>query len=366
MKLKATLIFLIIFCLSEASSQEVRPFARSPKALFMGDAFTSIADDDYTLFYNPAALGKHRGVELYFVNLNLGATNAIEETDRFEDLPREPVDIVDRFSGYPLYLQAGVTPGFKMGPFALSYLVQNSTSIVLRNQTYPSIDIDHRYDRGIVAGFGHSFRRGPWGETSLGVSFKAINREGMQGSFDVFGTKLLGLIDDGLDDIDELKKSLGYSKGKGYGYDFGILHTMRYPGTEVNLGLSILDIADTRFKVTSGEAQLPAQEMTINFGSSLRQKWGPFEHTLSFDLHPLNWPIEFGRKVHLGYNARFMMAELMVGLNGGYLTYGAGVNIWPIKIMAGITASELGGGYKQEKGGRALIYLSLLTMDFDL
>ena len=30
----------------------------------MGDAFTAVADDEMTLFYNPAALGRHRGVSI--------------------------------------------------------------------------------------------------------------------------------------------------------------------------------------------------------------------------------------------------------------------------------------------------------------
>jgi hypothetical protein len=365
--MKASLLIALFTLLSTPlMAQELRQLARSPKALLMGDAFTSIADDDYTLFYNPAVLGQHRGVELYFMNLSLGATNAIKDLDRFDDLPKDAPGMVGRFIGYPAFAQLGVAPGFKMGPFALSYLVQSSTSIVMRNQVYPSLDVDYRYDRGVIMGFGHAFNQSALGSTSFGVSFKMMNREGLKNSFDVFGTKLLGIIDEGVDDINDIKKRLGYSRGRGYGWDLGLLHTLKMPGSELNFALSVLDVGETRFKVQRGDQPLANQEMSVNFGSSFKQSWGPFSHTLSFDLQHLNREVDFGRRVHLGYTASAGLIEGMVGLNQGYLAYGAGLNLWPVKLMAGFYGVELGSKYKQERGGRAMIYLSLLNMDFDL
>lgn len=54
---------LLFLCLvSMLHAQEVNYLARSPRALLMGDAYTAIADDEFTLFYNPAALGRNKGV----------------------------------------------------------------------------------------------------------------------------------------------------------------------------------------------------------------------------------------------------------------------------------------------------------------
>ena len=55
--MKALILLLFIIC-SNLLASEVRYMARSPKGMLMGDAFTAIADDEYTLFYNPAALGR--------------------------------------------------------------------------------------------------------------------------------------------------------------------------------------------------------------------------------------------------------------------------------------------------------------------
>lgn len=351
---------------AEVVAQEYRPYVRSPRAMFMGDAFTSLANDDYTLFYNPAGLTQNGGVELYFLNPQIGATNALDELDRFEDLPEDPTGIVNRFQGFPVYVQAGVTPGFKIGNFGLSFVVNSTTNLVLRNQTYPTIDIDHRYDRGVVMGYAHDLYKSSAGTTSVGVGFKMINRQGLQNSFDVFGTRMLRIIQDGVDDVSAIKDALGYSEGRGYGYDIGFMHTMKLGPSALRLGLSVLDIADTKFKIKTGTEPLPTQEMTINFGSSFSTGWGPFHQTFSFDLHPLNQPMPFGRRMHLGYQLKILMIELMAGVNGGYLNYGVGLDLWPFRLTAGFYSTELGYEYKQEKGSRAIIYLSLLDIDFDL
>ena len=43
---------------------------RSPKGLLMGDAYTSYATDEYTLFYNPALMARHSGFSFNPINLS--------------------------------------------------------------------------------------------------------------------------------------------------------------------------------------------------------------------------------------------------------------------------------------------------------
>lgn len=360
------LALLILFFASTSIASEMRTYARSPRAVLMGDAFTSIAEDEYTLFYNPAALARNRGVELTFINPQIGVTNALDDLDRFEDLPKDAPGIVNRFQGFPVFAQIGIAPGFKLGNFGLSFIANNSTSVILRNSVYPSLDVDYRYDKGVVLGYAHKISDSSFGKTSVGVSFKSIKRQGLANSFDLFGTRLLNIISDDIKDVDVLKDRLGYSHGRAYGYDFGILHTMGGPSHELAFGLSIMDIADTRFKVFEGTQPIADQEMSVNFGASFRQKWGFFNQTLSLDVKPINEPIDFGRKIHMGYRLSFLMFEGMVGISEGYLSYGAGLNLGFIHLMAGFYSKEIGARYKEEKGSRAVISLNLLNMDFAL
>jgi hypothetical protein len=55
----------------------------------------------------------------------------------------------------------------------------------------------------------------------------------------------------------------------------------------------------------------------------------------------------------------------MAGWNGGYLSYGAGIELWPVTLYAGFYGIEIGSAFHQEEGKRAIIYLSLLDFSFD-
>jgi hypothetical protein len=127
-----------------------------------------------------------------------------------------------------------------------------------------------------------------------------------------------------------------------------------------------MDIGDTRFEIEEGTAPIPDQEMIVNLGSSWEQNFGLFNTTFAFDLHPLNSTIDFGRKIHLGVKIGLPLVDIMAGFNAGYLSYGAALNIWPVRLMAGFYEVEIGAEYKQEVGKRAVLYLSFFETAFDL
>ena len=90
------------------------------------------------------------------------------------------------------------------------------------------------------------------------------------------------------------------------------------------------------------------------------------EYQLSFDLHPINFDIDFGRKIHLGGMIGFPILDFFFGYNAGYASYGVGIDIWAIKILAGFYGVELGRNYKQEEGKIAVIYFNLLDVGLEL
>jgi hypothetical protein len=345
----------------------------------MGDAYTALADDEYTLFYNPAALGRHSGLTVNLVNPHFGITNALDEMDRFEDFPSsDAVAISERIIGFPIFLQAGITPGMKMGNLGFSLIANSTSSITLRNRTHPFLDVNYRYDRGFVAGYAYT-----WGQkgrgtrhngkyripsgitTSIGASVKHIKREGIDNTFDLFGTQLLNTIRAGVEDAADLKESLGYSKGSGWGVDLGMERVWSNGTSSIILAGSILDVGGTKFKKTSGTDDVPEQDMWINAGVSWKQDFMLFDYSLSLDLHPLNEDMDFGRKLHIGAKIGIPIFDFYGGIGSGYLSYGVGINFWPFRLIAGFYSTELGYRYKQQKGSRAIIYLSLFDFSFD-
>ena len=374
-------VALFIFLLLSVSSyaKEVHYLVRSPRALLMGDAYTAVANDEYTLFYNPALFGYHSGVSGNILNFDFGVTNVLDKKDlnRFDDFPKDDAAaMADRILDFPIHMHLGVTPSFKMEAFSFSLLANWTSNYILRNRVSPTLDIDFFYDRGFVAGYAYKFGRGgkktkKGGRTtglngSLGVALKHIKREALQGSFPLFGTSILNAIasrDDA--GISKIRNELGYGKGDGWGADAGF--QLQYAGSfyDIMSGLSVMDIGHTNFKKEYGIRNVPRQEMMVNWGNALQYHFGILNTTFSFDLHPINMPIDFARKVHVGFNADVLGYGVYGGWNGGYLSYGASVNFFIFKLMAGFYGVELGTERREKKGNRILLYLSLLNFSFE-
>ncbi len=378
------LIFISLFYNIKVDAQEVAYIARSPRALLMGDAYTAIADDEFSLFYNPAVLGRNNGVSFTLLDPSFGLTDALSELDRFKNFPSgagAAPQIANRIMDLPIYLQAGIFPTLKMAHFAFTLFANNKSSFVLRNATNPELDVNYRYDRGFVMGFAHNIGSGAFTSKSvkgskaqtsagnrlaLGFAVKHMNRQGIQDQFDLFGTTILNKINSGNTDINSLKDALGYSKGDAWGYDVGAEYTASSGFSTLTAGLSILDIGSTRFNKTEGTGEVPKQDMLINSGVAYKQDFGIFDYTLSADIHPMNTSIDFSRKFHLGTELSIPMLTVHAGWSEGYLSYGATVKLWPIKITTGFYGVEMGSHYREQEAKRFILYVSLFDFSIDL
>lgn len=379
---KTFFTLFILLSATEVFSQEISYIGRSPRAQLMGDAYTAIADDEYTLFYNPASLGRNKGVALTPINPSIGGTNVLKDTDKFKDFPKsDPAAIADRILNYPVSLQASVFPGLKMGGFGMSLFATSKTNMVLRNAIHPVLDVDYRYDRGFIAGYAHNIGSGAFASrikktakqkivtgkrVSFGIAVKHINREGMSDQYDLFGTTLLNKINSGSTKIEDLKEALGYSKGKAWGVDLGAEYAYARGRGLFTAGVSLLDIGDTRFKKTEGNAELPNQEMSLNTGIAYKEDFGFFDYTLSADLRPLNSTEAFARKFHFGSEFSFPLITLNAGWSEGYVSYGGSIKLWPVKLTAGFYGIEVGSKFREQEAKRFIIYVSLFDFSFDI
>ena len=131
-------------------------------------------------------------------------------------------------------------------------------------------------------------------------------------------------------------------------------------------GFSILDVGDTQFKKTEGTGEVPQQDMTINTGVAFKQDYGIFDYTLSMDLRPLNSSIPFSRKFHMGMEVGIPLVTAYAGWSEGYVSYGASVKLWPVKLTAGFYGVEVGSKFREQEAKRLIVYLSLFDFSFDL
>lgn len=368
-------LFLVVIQLqAQAQGLAFRHLARSPRCLLMGDACTARASDEFSLFYNPAALARSRGFEISPLNFSLEGSNILEDQDRFEDFPSDASAIADRVLDFPVYTRLSGHPGVKIGSFGLSLIANNSLSMSLQNRVHPILDIDYRYDRGFIAGYAHSWGEGSYsiGEGfgqghrfSFGLSLKHIQREGLEGQFSFFGTQILSAISNS-SDYSEIRKNLGFSKGDGFGWDIGFEHSYSSNGIEWSNGFSILDVGDTRFKVTEGAFKLPRQEMAVNLGTAFTQRFWPFHYTISADLHPLNSPLDFRSKLHVGLEVGAPLLTGYFGWASGYSSYGLMTKIWPLSIGVGYYSVEAGPDFRSAEQSRLLFFVNLLDIKIDI
>ena len=367
------LLFLIFTFSSHLFAEEVLTMARSPRGLLMGDAYTAIADDDFTLFYNPAILARHSGFSFYPINPSFTVSNILSEPDRFSDLGSEPTSFADAAMDYPIHIGMDYSPGFKMGRFGLSALVNYKSNMLLQNQVTPVLDVDYRYDKGFIAGYGMplwgSYKTGSGGEhLALGVSTKYIQRDAINGSYNLTGYTLLDALSQ--DELDDILNSLGRIRGSGWGFDVGLDYIKTSGPSTFAVGLAILDLYTLlHTEDNDDDLEVQAQPMVVNFGAAwMAQIGGGFDFTLSADLKNLERSdIEWARKIQLGMELGLTPALSLyagVGAVDNY-SYGLKFNTGLIKLYAGFYSTETGEVIQQQDSDRIVIYLSLFDFTFE-
>jgi hypothetical protein len=371
--MKKFIIFFII-CLSFSASAYDYPYImRSPKALLMGDAFTAVNDDEYTLFYNPASLGRHKNdFTLYPLSGHLSGTNILSDLNRFQNFPDTPSGAADVLMDYPVHASAGIAPGFKLFNFGFTLISNQSFDAVLRNKAHPMLDLDVRNDKGIAFGFGIplgssrlSKKSMSGSQTNLGVSTKYIERTGVRDTLALSGPTVVDSL--GQSDLNKILNSLGNVKGTGWGFDAGLEHISRQGNSQYVIGLSALDITGTDYKVASNANNLKVSNTKdqVNLGLAAGQNFPLFHYVFSADVRALNEQIDLGQRFRFGAQVGIPGITLMGGLNSGYYSYGAQLDLAFMKITAGFYDIEMGSRYKQIKSNRFIIYLSLFNFSFD-
>jgi hypothetical protein len=366
--------FIFLMSLATASWAFDNPyFMRSPQALLMGDAFTAVNDDDFTLFYNPASLGRRRrDFTLYPLNGQFKGSNIMGDMDRFENLPNDPVGLSRVLMDYPAHASAGVAPGFKLFNVGVTFLANESYDVLLRNRAYPMMDIDLRSDRGVLLGVGIPIgpsrlgRRSVYGsQTSLGLGVKYIERTGLRDTLALAGPVVTDSI--GRDKLNDLLKGLGRVRGIGWGFDAGLEHVVRSGNTQYIMGLAALDITGTDFKVAKNpdNLQVASNRDQINLGLAMGQDYKIFNYVFSADIRSLNEEMDFGKRMRFGAQVGIPGLKFMGGINSGYYSYGATVDLAFMRLTGGFYDIEVGSKYKQLKSRRFVLYLSLFDFSFD-
>lgn len=364
-------LLFLLFIFTFKTFGEVTYINRSPRGLLMGDAYTSIATDEYTLFYNPALLARHEWFSFTPFNLTISGTNPlgtdIESTDS-----TEPTEIAETYMNIPVNIGLNIAPGFKMGSFGMSVITNNDTNFIIQNVTTPTMQLDQRFDRGFVMGYAHDIKASGDSHLAAGFGMKYLEREGIFKRHSLLGTGFLNAATH--TEMNDILDALGQAKGRAWGFDFGLDWYKGNESSEIGMGLSLMDMY-TKFTVVSDgnstdnpadDNAIKPQPMDVNFGTHWMQGFGPFSFTISADVRSLqDSSMQALQRLRLGFEVDFLALGFMGGWNAGYYSYGAKLDLGLIELMVGFYDFEIGQTYQEQRGSNFLLYLSFLSFEFD-
>lgn len=184
---------VVALALVEPQAYAVKEYysvARSPRALGMGNAFYSLSDDEYAIFYNPAGLSRYAGSTEFMLQTRFDLATKIPSA--MSTLGKSSgksissiIQSLEEFQGSPLYGGVGISfPFFAKKNFALSLQLADAKLdfAVLGRDINTVVDLSVLSDSGLIVGYGRQlFTPG----LHLGINAKGLVRAGGTQSFTV-------------------------------------------------------------------------------------------------------------------------------------------------------------------------------------
>lgn len=343
------ILFAVIafsFISASASAAPMETFYSGIRPLAMGNAFTAVSNDENAVFYNPAGLGsvKSGRIELlpplieYSQNmLELGNEISNIDTNNISGT----VDTLRKYVGKNMRGRVSVFPNYTKKNFEIGFLENSSFEGEVRQPSYPYINAKIKSDAGLVAGIARSYSVNSQ-KLQIGISGKIIQRRGLNKRYTA-----VDLSNQNYKFENDLKT------GVGIGVNLGAIYTVARLPLKPSFGLSIRNIGGMGF----GKAGIARQ--SVNLGMAFNRKLGPVPLTVAFDYVDIlggGTP----KRLHVGMEADLIrILTLRAGLNQGYLTYGALIDLWILQLEYAAYTEEVGAYAGQKKDQRHVFQLVL-------
>lgn len=304
------------------------------RALGMGDAFTSLADDSSALFYNPAGLARVRGLNWKVLSVRAGASG-LEAYKKISDLNSAGegdgfAEQLDALYGEHVYTGIGVETAFTAPMFGFAVFNHADAMVQVDNPVYPEVYTSIVNDYGYVAGLGAPI--GPFFE--FGMNFKYVKRTGARLPF---GAAFLADLDPAM----ILNNVRGW--GKGYGVDGGFNIFVPAPFFRATFSTVWRNIGQMRFRSESPSTEIPFEDNDVTLGLSLLFDLPLVTISPAIDFRYVNSPdYQLTRKINFGVEVGLPLLDIRGGFREGYYTYGLGVNMGLFRVDAASYGVELG------------------------
>lgn len=337
----------IIYGSSSALAGEAMRFYSGIRPLGMGNAFITLSDDENALFYNPAGLndieGFH-GFELLNPNAEI-SESSIEVATDLQDLDTESVVEVSNFLeglvGEDQHVRVSVFPNLTFHNFSIGGVGVGNLDITVHSRQMPNVDTDASVNYGPVAGFAF----GTYDSAlQFGISGKYIIREGIKKTYTA-----VDIVNESFDPFDEMEEKKDFSLDAGLKYNMGV-------ALKPSLAVVVQNITDLDFDTLGKIPQ------TINVGVGFHPVFWKIKSAFVLQFDDLTEEIEsdLGKRLHAGVEFRLpIILAIRAGINQGWATFGADIDLWILKVRYATYSEELGQYAGQKENRRHVAQVSI-------
>lgn len=310
---------------------EFRPLYRGVRAQAMGNAFVAVADDEQTIFYNPAGLAGIKGISFNIASLNAQvSSDVLTNYSTITDVLASPTaSQINTLIGKNFYVQATGTSGLVAPGFGIVGIYDYQAALRLQNTSLPQGVVAAQNTYGVQLAFGtRILRLKNRGELRFGAAGKILRRAG--GYQNPSLTQILTL------SYSTLSENLR-SSGMGYGADLGFHFIYPIKKWKLQVGLVMTDAGDTTF-AGGGEVQ----KSNLTAGVAMVYTGKEMTATFAYDYSRILDYADWRKKTHLGMELKFPLLSLFAGVSEFNLTFGASLNLALLKVIYSSYAEELG------------------------
>lgn len=338
MNITKILIFLIFTTSTIGLSKPVPYLYRSGYYLGRGDTGISTADNHEAIFYNPAGIATGKGIYKEVVIMSPTAEISADTKDLVRQVVVEKKTDADT-------IRQHIGKNQHFGIYNFTGVVFRRVAFGMINSAQGDAIVSKSYDDGGLEKLVFSTRINNGIVLSLAESFFSENM--------YFGTTIKYLqnqsadLDLGVVDSSEIKDKFKEieANGNARGIDLGYMYRSKGK-TPFSLGLTIMDLGDTKFSNASDNARTPDPiKQTINLGLSIAPgtKHSRFEFFFDYrDLASTTEKIPF-KKIHIGTEISFRkFIGFTAGLNQGYPSLGVYMNLYVFRLDIGGYGEEVG------------------------
>lgn len=331
--------------------QNMRELYQGARAMAMGNAFVSVADDEETLFYNPAGLAGIESSTFQYLNTDLEISGDIVDAtkssyDQFKNLSGDSLNIL---MGKNVYLHANYVPTYITKNFGLAVLFDQQLSMISQNKALPQVEMGYQTTNGLQLGYGFGLDRGRRTRSDLrfGVGFKYLFR---RGGYNTLTQKQIANMSQ-----DELKQIVG-GFGSGMGFDLGT-HYIYHLSSRLKLqaGAAWTEIGGVSFGNDTAEPIAG----NLSAGLSVRYEFAHIAATLAYDMRHITQSVDPRLRNHLGAELSIPLFKVYMGLNQIYPTFGFGFDLGVVQLLAVTYAEEMSSMAKINPERRYLLHIGM-------